>query len=274
MKFLTVTNDDSLEQGRAYIEAIHSGEPPEPQCLECARLGQALETERHLLAVQEAKLRRAGDDLADERAARELAEERAHDLARLLDQARHAAELDRARIAELELNDQEIDSLFELRWQADHRAIERWRAATGREFVRPDHADLCVWLMDRIVELERSLEKSQTVIALEREARQMTQDRLNERIAELEEEAQLFRHVSGVAAETAGRIAAAEARIAELEPLAEVGRRKLLEGRPDVERDWACAQCRPESDIITPGFECHWHRALRAAGIGEDAPHV
>ncbi|MCK1670352.1 hypothetical protein [Bradyrhizobium sp. 150] len=41
---------------------------------------------------------------------------------------------------------------FDLRWKADMRAIKRWQAATGRKLTWPDHADLCVWLLE---ELER-----------------------------------------------------------------------------------------------------------------------
>lgn len=70
------------------------------------------------------------------------------------------------------------------------------------------------------------------------------------------------------------------AQIRKLEPLAEI-----LAGvwkRASMPGDWACAKCRPESDIIKSGFECYWHRAeaflcqqpksLRAAGIGEAKP--
>ncbi len=46
-----------------------------------------------------------------------------------------------------ELADHEAS--FDLRWKADMRAIARWREATGRELVLPDHADLCIWLLER-----------------------------------------------------------------------------------------------------------------------------
>lgn len=26
--------------------------------------------------------------------------------------------------------------------------------------------------------------------------------------------------------------------------------------------DWACAECKPHSDMIKAGFQCGWHRAL------------
>lgn len=49
----------------------------------------------------------------------------------------------------------EHEHSFELRWAADQRAIARWQTATGRAFEWPDHADLVVWLLNRIDELEQ-----------------------------------------------------------------------------------------------------------------------
>lgn len=70
------------------------------------------------------------------------------------------ADLDRqnqARITELEaknarLMDElgELQQTFDLRWKADQRAIKRWQAATGKGETWPDHADLCVWLLEHI----------------------------------------------------------------------------------------------------------------------------
>ena len=50
----------------------------------------------------------------------------------------------------------ERDASFEVRWDADMRAIKRWRAErpVGRDLILPDHADLCVWLMFRVKYLE------------------------------------------------------------------------------------------------------------------------
>lgn len=46
----------------------------------------------------------------------------------------------------------EYDHSFELRWKADMYAIKRWQAeAPGRDLTWPDHADLCVWLLERQV---------------------------------------------------------------------------------------------------------------------------
>ncbi len=45
---------------------------------------------------------------------------------------------------------------FDLRWKADMRAINRWQAATGRTMTWPDHADLVMWLLERLEAAERS----------------------------------------------------------------------------------------------------------------------
>jgi hypothetical protein len=40
---------------------------------------------------------------------------------------------------------------FDLRWKADMRAIEMWQKAhPGNDLVWPDHADLVVWLLERL----------------------------------------------------------------------------------------------------------------------------
>ena len=44
----------------------------------------------------------------------------------------------------------ELEASFNLRWGADMRAIKRWQEATGNTLVWPDHADLCVWLMEKV----------------------------------------------------------------------------------------------------------------------------
>lgn len=46
----------------------------------------------------------------------------------------------------------EEDRLFDLRWDADMRAIRMWQAETGRDLVWPDHADLVVWLLKKMDE--------------------------------------------------------------------------------------------------------------------------
>ena len=51
---------------------------------------------------------------------------------------------------------EELERLFDLHWKASQRAIKMWQAANpGNDHVWPDAADLCVWLMDRIVEGEK-----------------------------------------------------------------------------------------------------------------------
>lgn len=45
----------------------------------------------------------------------------------------------------------ELEVIFELRRKADMRAIRVWQAARpGREMVWPDHADLCMWLLEQL----------------------------------------------------------------------------------------------------------------------------
>lgn len=31
--------------------------------------------------------------------------------------------------------------------------------------------------------------------------------------------------------------------------------------RGGAHQDWACAQCVPHSDVLSPGFQCYYHRA-------------
>jgi hypothetical protein len=45
----------------------------------------------------------------------------------------------------------EYETSFRLRWDADMRAIKRWQEAhPGNELTWPDHADLVVWLLERV----------------------------------------------------------------------------------------------------------------------------
>ena len=50
-----------------------------------------------------------------------------------------------------------LQANFDIRWKADMRAIKRWQEATGRTLVWPDHADLCVWLLEQIDKLQAEL---------------------------------------------------------------------------------------------------------------------
>jgi hypothetical protein len=46
---------------------------------------------------------------------------------------------------------EEMQASADLRWGADMRAIKRWQEAhPGNDLVWPDHADLCVWLMEQL----------------------------------------------------------------------------------------------------------------------------
>jgi len=51
---------------------------------------------------------------------------------------------------ELRRTNEGLQLTFDLRWQADRRAIKRWQAAhPGNDLTWPDHADMVVWLMER-----------------------------------------------------------------------------------------------------------------------------
>lgn len=54
--------------------------------------------------------------------------------------------------ASTELREHEYSA--NLRWKADMRAIRRWQAATGRNMTWPDHADMVVWLLERLDAVE------------------------------------------------------------------------------------------------------------------------
>jgi len=50
---------------------------------------------------------------------------------------------------------EESKASFDLRWKADQRAIKRWHDAGNDMSSLPDHADLVVWLLERLTEAER-----------------------------------------------------------------------------------------------------------------------
>lgn len=52
----------------------------------------------------------------------------------------------------------EYDDLFDVCWEADQRAVKRWQAATGEKLIWPDRADLIIFLMQYIDQLEGALE--------------------------------------------------------------------------------------------------------------------
>lgn len=47
---------------------------------------------------------------------------------------------------------EDLQAIFDLRHSADMRAIAQWRAESPveRDLIMPDHADLCVWLLDKL----------------------------------------------------------------------------------------------------------------------------
>ena len=62
------------------------------------------------------------------------------------------------RIAELEADNDSLNQSFTLRHKAGIRAILRWRKANpGQELTIPDLADCEVFLMDKVLELEKNL---------------------------------------------------------------------------------------------------------------------
>jgi len=87
----------------------------------------AEETRLPLTAEMRDKLRKKYSDCGD------------GDVIRLLEDL-EAAERDR----------DDLQAGFELRWEADQRAIKRWQEETGRTMWWPDHTDLLVWLMAKI----------------------------------------------------------------------------------------------------------------------------
>jgi hypothetical protein len=50
---------------------------------------------------------------------------------------------------------------FDLRWEADMRAIKRWQESSGKVLVWPDHTDLCVWLLEENERLVRAFKYEQ-----------------------------------------------------------------------------------------------------------------
>ena len=57
----------------------------------------------------------------------------------------------RRRLTEAQMNLTDMGATFDIRWNADMRAIKRWQEAhPGNELVWPDHADMVVWLMEQL----------------------------------------------------------------------------------------------------------------------------
>lgn len=57
----------------------------------------------------------------------------------------------KTEITDLKEEIAELEAIFDLRWKADMRAIERWREGhPERSRVMPDHADMVVWLLEQL----------------------------------------------------------------------------------------------------------------------------
>jgi len=59
----------------------------------------------------------------------------------------------------------ELESLFDIRWKADQRAIKRWQDATGKHDTWPDRADMVVWLLEERDRLLAALDPDETKAA-------------------------------------------------------------------------------------------------------------
>lgn len=56
-----------------------------------------------------------------------------------------------ASAPEMQAEIKDMQRMFDLRWEADMRAIKRWQAAhPGNDLVWPDYADLVVWLLEQL----------------------------------------------------------------------------------------------------------------------------
>lgn len=61
----------------------------------------------------------------------------------------------------------DLKATFDLRWDADMRAIKRWQAAhPGNELVWPDHADMVIWLLEQLDTARQLAEDRSTVIGI------------------------------------------------------------------------------------------------------------
>ena len=61
---------------------------------------------------------------------------------------RHNQRLEVMREAAIRLG--EFERMFDVRFDADMRAIKRWQAVSGKTLSWPEHSDLCVWLMEQL----------------------------------------------------------------------------------------------------------------------------
>lgn len=54
----------------------------------------------------------------------------------------------------------DLQKTFDVRWDCDQRAIERWQEATGHKTVWPDGADLTVWLLTELEQAEAARDEA------------------------------------------------------------------------------------------------------------------
>lgn len=63
-----------------------------------------------------------------------------------------------SRVSELEQELADYRRIFDARWKADMRAVERWQDShPGNEMVWPSHEDAVLWLLGRLDDIERVL---------------------------------------------------------------------------------------------------------------------
>lgn len=132
-------------------------------------------------AAENARLRAENErltaELADVRANAELRLARLTEANDALEEAAARALAAKARAEKAGEDKKELEELFDLRWKADMRAIERWRkAGPNRELVLPDHADLVVWLLGQ---LDCALTALRPFAAFAEKARRFVQGRVD-----------------------------------------------------------------------------------------------
>lgn len=93
-----------------------------------------------------------------------------------------------------EIHDEVADlrRLFDLRRDADGRAVRRWRkAGLGRDLTIPDHADLVVWLLSQIELSEARIKTEDSATSTFKDAlieALARADRAEQKLAQLEED--------------------------------------------------------------------------------------
>jgi hypothetical protein len=59
-----------------------------------------------------------------------------------------------AEIEDLHSQIADKEASFDVRWDADMRAIDRWHKQTGKTMIWPDHVDLVMWLLEQLEKKE------------------------------------------------------------------------------------------------------------------------